>query len=113
MNTETQKRIDRLLKSARNAREAKNVAQREAAKTFLITRADELRGDRDALEVRLTKMWRWLDRQDTAVNEHNIAPDSRYVEREDTAIATLRDYERVCDALNDAADVWLGREVAA
>lgn len=106
MNAETQHRIDRLKKSARNARDARNQAQREAARTFLITRADELRADRDALEVRLTKMWRWLDARQGA------QPDG-FEERETKAIAVLHDYERVCDALNEAADVWLGREVAA
>lgn len=110
MNTETQKRIDRLLKSARNAREAKNVAQREAAKTFLITRADELRGDRDALEVRLTKMWRWLDRNDPQTLYSEGEHSEQFIERETKAIAALHSYESVCNALNDAADVWLGKE---
>ena len=106
MNADTQRRIDRLLKSARNARNARNIAQREAAQTFLVTRANELRVDRDALEDRLTKMWRWLDaRQD--------AQPEGFEERETKAIAVLHDYETVCDALNEAADVWLGKEVAA
>ena len=106
MNATTQARIDRLLKSARNARTARNQAQKEAAQTFLIIRANELRVDRDALEDRLTKMWRWLDaRQD--------AQPQGFEERETKAIAVLHDYERVCNALNKAADVWLGKEAAA
>ena len=112
MNADTQRRIDRLLKSARNARSAKNVAQREAAQSFLIKRADELRGDRDALEARLTKMWRWLDRHDPNAPYSDGQHTPQFLEREEQAITVLADYEAVCDALNEAADVWLGKEAA-
>ena len=103
MNDATQKRIDRLLKSARNARDAKNRAQREAARTFLITRADELREDRDAMEAKLDRQWDWLDAH---------PDDARYPQRELQALELLHDYEAVCDALHDALGVWQGREAA-
>jgi hypothetical protein len=113
MNDATQHRIDRLMKSARNAASAKNRIQREAAQAFLITRADELNAERKAMEERLAKMWDWLDRQDAAVDTQNVTPDRRYIEREDTAIAYLHDYEAVCDALDAARGIWLRGEAAA
>lgn len=102
--SETQRLIDRLHKAARNARNAKNPAQHEAAVAFLVTRADELRAVRDRLDVKLERQWEILDR---------MSPDDdRYERRTAVAIATLHEYEAVCDALDAALVEWLHEEAA-
>lgn len=105
MSPDTQRLIDRLHKSARNAAAAKNPAQREAAIGFLVKRANELRAVRDAMDAKLGKQWDWLDAH---------LGDERYGSRELKALDLLHDYVAVCAALDEALIEWLdGREVAA
>ena len=115
MTPENQRMIDRLAKSARNAANATNVAQREAARTFLVRRADEVRVVREAMRDKLERQWRWFDAIDEIRRaEGEQGPDTSevYVSRENQAITLLHDYEAVCDALDNALSMWLGSEVA-
>lgn len=104
MTPELQGRIDKLLKSARNARDAKNPAQREAAIGFMEKRAAELQRERDELEARLAARWDALD----ANPKHQNAAG-----REQRTIDLLHDYEALCDALNAALSTWLDHEEEA
>jgi len=101
MNSNTQTLIDKFLKSARNAYNAKNRAQREAAQTFLIKRADELRERRDALYQKLERRWDALDADPDMPN---------YEARETRTIDMLHEYEAICDALSRGLVLWLHEE---
>lgn len=104
MTPELQGRIDKLLKSARNARDAKNPAQREAAIGFMEKRAAELQGERDELDARLAARW---DALDANPEQHNAAA------REQRTIDLLHDYEAISDALDAALTTWLNHDEAA
>lgn len=107
MTTTLQQRIDRLAKSAANVVNAKNPAQRSAAQTFLIQRAQELVAERDELEA-------WLHEADefisTETPEINADPDAEYNRH---WIGRLHDYEAICTALNDAWGAYMETMEAA
>ncbi len=98
MTPELQGRIDKLLKNARNARDAKHPAQREAAIGFMEKRATELQRERDELASRLAARW---DALDANPEQQNAAV------REQRTIDLLHDYEAISDALDAALVTWL------
>ena len=103
-------KIVKLDKAARGAATATRPAQRNAARLFLIGRADELRELRDGLfnnetgGGRLVRAWVWLTENETSVKyEKNLA----------TYHQMVADYESIVNGLNAAQRVWPGTEVAA
>ena len=119
MNAATQGKIGRLLRSARNAASAKNADQRDAARRFTTQRALELCDIRDALLEKMSAGWDWLahidaeypmpDVHEERVNRaHRIRrehPD--YAANEEKLIGWQREYEAICQALDEAADAWM------
>ena len=91
--------IQRFLKAADNAANATEDGQRFATRSFLIKRSVALRERRAAIRLRLETGWDWLD-------ENPDDPD--HADNEDRLIAWTVDYERICDALNDGLNRWLG-----
>ena len=111
----TQERVDRLLRSAENVRNATNARQRDAALTFMIRRAQELEGYKHALEYRLDEGWDVLSQwKDEGKPEDYERHHARY-------LGWLKEYELVCTSLHTAALTWTrpapaaapGRESAA
>lgn len=103
MTTTTPDSIDvdirKFLDAADRARTAKSDAQRRATRQFLINRAHDLRARRDALRTRMDAGWEWL-------SEH--PNDEGFEIRERRLLAWIADYERICAALQDGLDRWLG-----
>lgn len=103
----TAKRIDKLLKSARNVANAKNVDQKDAARGFMIARALELCDRRDDLLQKIEAGWEWLDSYQ--VNDPAVAT------QEEQFRAWNVELRHITDALDDAAGMWTGcpdRQVA-
>ena len=103
-------KIVKLDKAARGAATATRPAQWNAARLFLIGRADELRALRDGLfnvateDGRLIRAWNWLRDHETSTKyDKNLA----------TYHQMVADYESIVNGLNAAQRVWLGTEVAA
>ena len=90
-------RLARLRKSAENVRRATNPHQRTAALRFLATRGQELEAERDRLLHKLDNGWDWL--------ALNPGADG-YADLEARYLGWLGEYERICDALRDAQDIW-------
>ena len=99
--SKTQQQIDRLAKSTQNVVNAKNPTQREAAKKFLIMRANELDHERRELEE-------WLYTADEWVNEHmpEINADAGH-EHNIEWIDQLNTYQAISDALRTAWDALM------
>lgn len=95
--TTLDERLVRLRKSAENVRRATNPHQRTAALRYLATRAQEIDARRTALVHKLDNGWDWL--------ELNPGADG-YDELEARYLGWLGEYERICDALREAQDVW-------
>lgn len=91
--------IRKFLDAADRARTAKNDNQRRATRAFLINRANDLRHRRDALRIRMDAGWEWL-------NDHPDAED--FAIREQRLLTWIADYTRICTALQDGLDRWLG-----
>lgn len=92
MNEVTQKRINNLRRSMQNVSNASargNDIQKRAAFRFMTERVLELREYRDALAVKLDAGWDHLGANPSDKNE-------------DRWIGWLREYEAMCDVLNDA-----------
>lgn len=118
----TAKRIDKLLKSARNAANATNQDQRDAARRFTVQRALELCDRRDALIERMDAGWGWLSQIDAEypvpdiyeeqVNRANRIREENadYAANEEKLISWQAEYEAICQALDEAADTWLGQQ---
>lgn len=118
MSPSTQDKITKLIKSATNVRNAKNAAQREAARGFMIQRARELCDVRDQLVEKMDAGWDWLAQTDTEypvsrIHEDQVNRASRirqenpkYAANEDKLAAWQEDYAAICDALDRAADIW-------
>lgn len=96
MNDLTQKKIDNLMKSARNMLGATNKTQREAHETFLIQRAQELSSIRDDHAAWLETADNWLD-----ANMPEIAADADHT-RNIRWLDRLHEYEGICKALESA-----------
>lgn len=96
--------IERFLKAADNAAKATEDGQRLATRSFVIKRATALRARRDALRVNLEAGWTWLEEN---------PDDPAYAESETKLLEWLARYERICDALNDGLNRWLGTKVHA
>lgn len=114
MNADTQRLIDRLHKSARNAANAKNAAQREAAIGFLVKRADELRAVRDELHEKLWGRCDWHDAHDPRCPYDDGQHSEQFIKREDRTVAMIEEYTAICEALDVALIEWLhdGEEAA-
>lgn len=108
MTPETQRLIDRLEKSARNAASATNPAQREAARTFLITRERELYAVWVGMDAKLGRQLDWLDANDDP--DADPADRDRFARREDQFLALLDDYVTIGRARDAALATWLGGE---
>jgi hypothetical protein len=118
MTPSTQDKITRLIKSATNVRNAKNAAQREAARGFMIQRARELCEQRDRLIEKMDAGWDWLAQTDaeypvSTIHEEQVNRANRirqenpkYAANEEKLIAWQEDYAAICDALDQAADIW-------
>ena len=71
--------------------------QRSAAIRFLAQRARELDAKRAELEHKLENGWDWLE----------LNPDADgYAELEERYLRWLAQYERICDGLREAQDIW-------
>lgn len=105
--SKTQQQIDRLAKSTKNVVNAKNPAQIQAAKKFLIMRAQELDQERRGREA-------WLHEADTWVNEHmpEINADAGH-EHNQEWLERLNEYQDIEDALKLAWDVLMTSKEAA
>ena len=95
----TAKRIDKLLKSARNVANAKNADQRDAARGFMIGRALELCERRDTLLQKIEDGWDWL--ASYQVNDPAVAT------QEEQFRAWNVELRHITDALDEAADAWM------
>lgn len=106
----TKEKIERLLKSADNARNATNQRQRDAAITFMVTRALELEALKHELEVKLDSGW------DTLEEWKREGKPEDYEKHHARYLAWLAEYEQICTALDDASRRWTrpvpGREGA-
>src|SRR5690348_6891054 len=89
--------LDKLTKATRNARNATNPAQRDAARRFVVRRAQELTAERTAVMARLDKGYAWCER-------HPEHPD--LAQTEDAWIADLAGYVAMEDALADALTIF-------
>lgn len=98
----TAKRIERLLKSSRNVVNAKNDAQRDAARGFMIQRARELCDRRDELLQKIEDGWNWLDQYD--MNDPAVAKQEEMFRNWNVEL------RHITDALDTAADLWTGCE---
>lgn len=108
MNDLTTKRITKLIKSATNVRNARNDAQRDAARNFMIQRARELCNRRDELLQKIEDGWYWLESYQ--VNDPAVA------KQEQMFHAWNDELRHITDALDEAAETWtqpVEQEVAA
>ena len=96
-------RIDRLRKAAANVANATNPRQRDAAMTFLTRRAVELTRERDRLAAKLDAGWDTLD----ALKADGEKGTPEYEKHHARYLGWIAEYERVCDALDEAARGWL------
>lgn len=106
MTTETQQMIDKLMKRARYARAATNVAQRDAAQGFFVSRASELRDRRDVLADRLERRWAWLEANDPRCPYTDGVHTDQFLQREARTIVLLHELEAIEDALATALTTW-------
>lgn len=96
----TAKRIDKLLKSARNVVNARNEAQKDAARGFMIQRARELCDRRDDLLQKIEDGWYWLDQHE--LNDPAVARQEEMFRNWNVEL------RHITDALDAAADTWTG-----
>ena len=93
-------RITVLMDAAESVRAAENRSQREAKIKFLTRRAADAMAERDKLYHKLDIGWDRLDLMD-----RDEDPEL-YDKREEQYLGWMRDYQRLCDALHEASQVW-------